>query len=213
MGVSIKRIQVALVNHLNSLKHTEKRRLFLQGEELGMTKKNNASEYEKIRNSKRFKQLSDKELKEFLATKNSLGIYRELMWSVKERFDDVEKESSYVLGSETLAEMLDGLDDYATIVDKKRLEERIYSLQKTKSYVSTIDFNLQKLKSYPKHGKVYFDILYHRYISPEIFTDTQVWEMVDHERSTYFERKFDAILLLSVLMWGGNIPKVKHYRK
>lgn len=134
-------------------------------------------------------------------TKLLLKKYRDIVWNIENRVCEVETEYD-VLGSNRLAEVLDYLDDYASCNEKKKLEARVFSLHKSRWLIEIVDKALLKVKSYPENGECYYNILYHQYISEHKYSENEMLELLEVERSTLYKKKREALQVMSLVLWG-----------
>lgn len=54
---------------------------------------------------------------------------------------------------------------------------------------------------FPEFGKLYYDILQMAYFEKDKKSDQEILEKLNLERSTYYRRTKEAILLCGVLIW------------
>jgi len=134
-----------------------------------------------------------------------LEIYRDVVWSIEGRACDIEAEF-YVMGGKRLADALDYLDDYGSDINKKKLEEELCSMLKSKWLIEIVDKALLKVKNYPDYGDTYFDILYKQYIAKYRYDEKRIIEALNCERTTFYKRKKEAINLMGIALWGYAIP-------
>ena len=64
-----------------------------------------------------------------------------------------------------------------------------------------MDRVLESVKEFNPMGDLYHDILKLAYFDEKDMTDQDVMDELAMERSTYYRRKREAILLCGVLMW------------
>jgi len=141
-------------------------------------------------------------------TKLLLKIYRDVVWCVEDRVCEIEAEY-YAMGGNRLAEALDYLDDYDPNINKKDLEEKLCSLLKSKWLIEIVDKALLKIKNYPDYGDLYFNILYKQYIVKYRYSEKEIIESLNCERTTFYKRKKEAINLMGIAIWGYVIPALR----
>lgn len=137
-----------------------------------------------------------------------LKIYRDVVWSIEDRVCEMEQEH-YALGGKRLSEALDYLDDYDQNVNKKELEAELCSILKSKWLIEIVDKALIKIKNYPDYGAMYFDILYKQYIVKYKYSEKEIIEALNCERTTFYKRKKEAINLMGTAIWGYVIPALR----
>lgn len=156
---------------------------------------------------KRLSPVSIEEERVYHKAKLLLKIYRDVVWSIENRVAEIEDEY-YELGYNRLKEALDFLDDYDTNSNKKLLEERLCCIFKSKCIIEIVDKSLIKIKDYPDYGDMYFDILHKQYIGKYKYSEKQIIQALNCERTTFYKRKKEAINLLGISLWGYIIPSI-----
>ena len=56
-------------------------------------------------------------------------------------------------------------------------------------------------------GDLYFELLSKFYLSKFKYGETEMLEMLNMERSTYYDRKKEAILVFAWALWGTVLPR------
>lgn len=82
----------------------------------------------------------------------------------------------------------------------------VSNLFKSQWLIKLIDLSLQYVCDYPIYGETYSQILRLRFMDETKRNDNTVSEILSLERSTYYERKKEAILLLGISLWGFVVP-------
>lgn len=147
--------------------------------------------------------------KVFHKTKLLLTVYRDVVWhsirSSEALCEDIEKNYySYELES-----ALTYLAEFAPNEERIRFEERVSILFETKWMIDLIDKAMYKIYEYYNNGKLYHEILSKTYLVSFKYTESELLEILDIERSTYYDRKKEAVLLFGVALWGYAIPQMK----
>lgn len=138
-------------------------------------------------------------------TKLLLSIYRDVVWaSVKRTYDFYE--SALSLYGQSLNHALTYLSEFAPTEDKKDFEAKVSNLFQTKWMVNLIDSAMIKINEYPENGHTYYEILSKCYLTPSKYKDSEIINEIHMERSVYYERKKEAMMLLGITLWGYTIP-------
>lgn len=148
----------------------------------------------------------DKE-KVYHKAKLLLRIYRDVVWSIENRVAELEEEY-YEMGSNSLAEALDYLNDYDPNVNRKELEFELCSIFKSKLLIEIVDKALLKVRNYPDYGDIYFEILHKQYIEKYKYSEKQLIEVLNFERTTFYKRKKEALRLMGIALWGYVLPEL-----
>lgn len=139
-------------------------------------------------------------------TKSLLMLYRNVVWSVKKRANNLQNEISGTYGMQ-LNTALMYLSDFAPNRAKEDFEITVSNLFQSHWLIKLIDLSLKYVYDYPIYGETYANILKLRFLEEAKRNDGTVSEILSLERSTYYDRKKEAILLLGVSLWGFVIPK------
>lgn len=81
------------------------------------------------------------------------------------------------------------------------IDSAIFHICRTAWIMDVVDQVLCSVKEFNPFGNLYHDILRLAYFDEENRTDQEVIDELDLERSTYYRRKKEAILLCGILMW------------
>lgn len=125
---------------------------------------------------------------------------------------EIDKESTLIC---TYGDSLDGaliyLENFAPDEARERFEERIRSLFETKWIIELVDMAMLKIREYPDKGALYCEIISKAYLNRFKYRESEMLEVLNMERSTYYDRKKEAILLFGLSLWGTAIPKLKDF--
>jgi hypothetical protein len=147
----------------------------------------------------------------FHKAKLLLRIYRDVVWRTQEVLYDTDAEA-YDFGGRRIAELADYLSyDFESDIDKEKAEYKLLSIGESKFLVDLVDTALVKLQTYPTLGRLYFDILTKQYIYKVRYTDAELIETLNIERTQYYKRKKEAINLFGIVLWGYIIPPLRDY--
>ena len=148
----------------------------------------------------------DLDTKTLLAqTKAILMVYRHVVWSVQNRANLMRREIAGTYGMQ-LSTALIYLSDFAPMATRDEFEAKVSSLFHSKWLVELIDLALQYVQGYPVYGDLYTQLLQLRFMQEANRTDDEVSELLGLERSTYYDRKKEAILLMGISLWGYVVP-------
>src|SRR5665647_107186 len=141
-------------------------------------------------------------------TKLLLKIYRSVVWSASNRVFEI-CETAEMYSSKKMEETLEYFANYAPEIEQERFSEEIRSLFETQWLISLIDNTMNKIYKYPDNGQLYHDILSKQYLRDCKYTEREMIELLNLERSTYYDKKREAVALFSVCMWGYAIPSIR----
>lgn len=142
-------------------------------------------------------------------TKLLLGVYRDVVWATLHGVDEVH-EDIYYFGSE-LTDALVYLEEFAPDTEKAEFEAKVSSLFENKWMIDLIDKAMTRVYDYHNNGRLYHEILSKCYLTAFRYTESEILELLNLERSTFYDRKKEAILLLGISLWGYAIPMFKGY--
>ena len=141
----------------------------------------------------------------YTKTKALLHLYQNVVWSVKNRADNLRQEISGTYGMH-LNTALMYLSDLAPEKTKAGFEASVTTLFQSKWIIELLDLSLQCVRDYPLHGETYAELLRLRFMDEIRRSDANVSELLALERSTYYDRKKEAIMLMGLSLWGFVVP-------
>jgi len=139
-----------------------------------------------------------------------MKIYRDVVWLTTRRADSMREETAAYSQGQELDAALTYLAEFAPTERKQDFEAKVTSLFETKWMVDLIDTAMMRVYEYPSNGKLYFDILSKSYMTAFHYSESELLEEFCLERSTFYDRKREAIMLLGVALWGFAIPEIKN---
>ena len=153
---------------------------------------------------KMYEQLNLNQSDIFSKTKLLLSVYRDVVWITLSESACVNEELVYY--GEELNSALVYLELFAPDTEKQEFEIRISALFENKWMVDLIDTAMAKIYDYHNNGKLYHEILSKSYLTAFRYTESELMEILGIERSTFYDRKKEAIMLLGIALWGYAIP-------
>lgn len=118
------------------------------------------------------------------------------------------REEQNVIMAENWRAGLLYLNDFAPTVEREKFEETVKSLFQTKWLVELVDSAMVKCV-FSIFTQLYFDIVFKCYLSRFRYTETELLETLRMERSTYYDRKKEAIKIFGLSLWGSALPQIK----
>ena len=123
-----------------------------------------------------------------------LKIYRDVVWVLSERVEELH-EYAWELGAQDADTGLIYLQSFAPDMDLQEFEERVCCVMENRMLVDVIDRALLRLKRYPDRGELYYE--------KELLDERNM------ERSVFYDRKREAIFLLSLCLFGYAVPELQ----
>lgn len=148
---------------------------------------------------KMYEQLNLNQSDIFSKTKLLLGVYRDVVWITLSESARVNEELAYY--GEELDSALVYLELFAPDTEKQEFESRISALFENKWMVDLIDTAMAKIYDYHNNGRLYHEIISKSYLTAFRYTESELLDLLNMERSTFYDRKREAILLLGVSLW------------
>ena len=81
------------------------------------------------------------------------------------------------------------------------INSAIFHIYRTNWCLKVVERVLEKVKEFYQYGETYYGILTKAYLNEEDKKDLAVAEELQLDRSTYYRRKKEAVLLCGILMW------------
>lgn len=154
------------------------------------------------------------ETQQFHKTKLLLSIYRTVVWRIETAIYEIQ-ETTQDYGSDRISELVNflslELDDFNLTNDKKAIEERLMCIAETKQIIEIVDKALIHLKTHPKNGQIYHQIITYSYIDKDMICDEVIMKKLSLTQSTYYRYKKQATELMGIALWGYIIPPLKEY--
>ena len=76
--------------------------------------------------------------------------------------------------------------------------------------IELVDTAMIQVKEFPDCGERYFEILSKYYLSKFKYCESELLEVLQLERSSYYDRKKEAILVFGLALWGTVLPKLSN---
>ena len=134
-----------------------------------------------------------------------LKVYRDAYWCLSEDFEELE-EYSYIECGDSEA-VITYLTTFAPEKELQFFTDRVQNAAESRLILSLIRRASLRMKDYPNGGAVYYDIISLTYMYYCVNTQEDILDMLDMERSTYFRKKKEAVLLLGYILFGKIIPE------
>lgn len=170
--------------------------------------RNNTQALHSIRMMCRMQQVDEKVL--YDRSRLILSIYRDVCWSTMGRAEEVYDDLICTCGT-SLDGALIYLETFVPNEARERFEEKIRSLFETKWIIELVDNAMGRIREYPCRGDLYCEILSKCYLSRFKYKEAEMLEIMDMERSTYYDRKKEAVMLFGLSLWGNAIPMLKEF--
>ena len=81
------------------------------------------------------------------------------------------------------------------------INSALFHIYRTNWCMQVVEAVLAKVKEFYPYGDIYYEILTKAYLNEEDKKDLTVAEELQLDRSTYYRRKKEAVLLCGILMW------------
>ena len=137
-----------------------------------------------------------------------LKIYRPVVWSTANRVFEVCEEAEMYC-SKKIEDALEYMANYAPDIDHENFSENVNSLFETQWLISLVDAAMNKIYTYPEAGKLYHEILTKQYLGNYKYSEQEMLGLLNIERSTYYDKKREAIELFAICLWGYSIPSMR----
>lgn len=105
------------------------------------------------------------------------------------------------------------LEEFAPDVERERFEAKVKTLFETRWMIELVDTAMIRVKEFPYGGDQYFEILSKCYLTKWKYTESDMLDILNMERSRFYDRKKEAIYIFGLSLWGGAIPKLKTFLK
>ncbi len=137
-------------------------------------------------------------------TKLILGLYPTICWVTAERANDLQER--LLCQSKELDVSLEFFIEYIGRDKENEQISKIRSLFHTRWLIDIVNTALMKIKAYPIYGETYHNIISSVYTGTEKSTEQDMLSALNIDRSIYYARKKEALLLVGYCIWGDLIP-------
>ncbi len=134
-----------------------------------------------------------------------LKLYRKVCWSMEKHFEDLQEITYESCLGDT--ENLTYLLNFAPEKELDIFRSKAINAMQTKVLIDLIDKSIIKLREYPDNGIMYHSIIELKYIGYFRFTEDEILEQLNLERSTYYRKKKEATMLLGYVLFGFVMPE------
>ena len=140
-----------------------------------------------------------------------LTCYRRVCWDATGQCEPFDDEDQEYYRDSNLINALEYLSNFDPASENENFENTIRTLFETRWMIGLIDNAMLRVKEFPDQGEIYFDILSKCYLTRFKYNEKEILDLVNLERSRYYDRKKEAILVFGISLWGKEIPKLKHF--
>jgi hypothetical protein len=146
-------------------------------------------------------------------SKTLLKIYRSLASVTIFKADMSVRESStlYIGEGSFIQDISVGLSylaDFEPNNRKKDFEAKIADLFETQWMIELMHHAMQRVRGFLDRGEWYYEILLRSYFDKQSYSNSELLELLELERTTFYEYKKEAILLFGIYLWGRGIPEL-----
>lgn len=134
-------------------------------------------------------------------TKLRLEQYRSLTWLLHSDVDEVIARGEAFSG-DAIQVGLFYLADFAPEPTRQEFSDTVDSLHQRRAALELLELGVHQLQSYQPHGRVYYEILFRQYLTPQAMSEHALSADLHLERSTFYARKREAIALLGLSLFA-----------
>ncbi|MEA1975305.1 MAG: hypothetical protein U9N10_07060 [Bacillota bacterium] len=136
-----------------------------------------------------------------------LKIYSDVVWGMNESYNHMVSEcQEFYVGSPVVA--LDIMTEFGSSIKAKLLQEQLEDIETSKVIIDVINNAMMKLKTYPKKGEKYYEILSNTYFVKKKYNEQELLEKLDISRTTYYRLRKKAICVFGTILWGYVLPEI-----
>lgn len=136
-----------------------------------------------------------------------LKSYRRICWTSLGSFR-LSNDEGYCICNEDIERALEYLYSYGPNVDRITFEQNLKTLFDSRWMVDVVDSAMLQVNEFPDSGSLYFEILQKMFLGRFKYTESDLLEILNVERSRFYERKKEAILAFGLALWGTVLPKI-----
>jgi hypothetical protein len=121
----------------------------------------------------------------------------------------MSNEDGYCICNDDIDRALEYLKTYSSMVEKSDFERNLRTLFDSRWMVELVDDAMIQVKEFPDNGDQYFEIISKFFLSKFKYCESELLEVLKLERSSYYDRKKEAILVFGLALWGTVIPRIE----
>jgi hypothetical protein len=144
----------------------------------------------------------------FIKAKLLLGSYRRVCWASLGTCR-TENEEGFCICDDYIKQALNYLKTYPPTENRSVFERKLKTLFDSRWMVELVDSAMLQVKEFPDNGDQYFEIISKFYLTKYKYCESELLEVIKLERSSYYDRKKEAILVFGLALWGTVLPKVE----
>lgn len=143
----------------------------------------------------------------FEKSKLLLSAYRRVCWASLGTLQR-ENNADCFFCDDGIGHALEYLYKYSADINPHEFECNLKMRFDSRWIVELFEDTMIQVKEFPEGGEIYFEILYKFYLSKFKYSEADMLEALNLERSTYYDRKKEAILVFGLALWGTVLPKL-----
>lgn len=136
-----------------------------------------------------------------------LASYRRVCWATLGSCT-LESDDKSCIKNDGPEIALEYLKTYSPKEERSIFERKLKALFDSRWVMELVDDAMIQVNKFPDLGAQYFEILSKCYLSSVKYSEIELLETLQMERSCYYDRKKEAILAFGLAMWGTIIPRM-----
>lgn len=135
-----------------------------------------------------------------------LEIYRDVCWDTADCACDMKEEIlDRAYCSEDIDSALIYLETFVPEDGKAKFSERVQTLFEVRTMIGIMDALNAKVREFPITGELYASIIATYYLSRFPLSEKEMLDEFSLDRSTYYRRKKEAVIVFGLSLWGSHI--------
>ena len=135
-----------------------------------------------------------------------LGSYRHICWA-SQGMCRMGPADDYLISDDEIDQALDYLMNFSHTEEKRIVEAKLKALFDARWMMELVDEAMVQVNEFPDAGDMYFSLLSKCYLSKFKYGENELLDFLNIERSTYYDRKKEAVLVFAWALWGTVLPK------
>lgn len=136
-----------------------------------------------------------------------LSIYRQMSWfSTVQANEQIQELKELAVGE--LDASLVYLINFAPKEKREQVQDNLLRLFQNRTMLRLFEDALDEIATFPERGEEYREILVKTYMEKSKYTESIILEALKMERSTYYDRKKEAVYAFGLALWGKIIPRI-----
>lgn len=139
-------------------------------------------------------------------SKHVLSKYRNICWQTREDATETVADLCICASSDVDGALI-YLETFAPERERDVFESKIKHLFDRRRMIDIVDMAMLKTRDFPYGGEKYSEIISKCYLTRWKYSERDMLEILDMDRSRFYDKKKEAIMIFGLSLFGAALPK------